>query len=192
MALDDVLRLSIEGTWNGATKMVNVFHYRPAVGNLTPSPDQLCELWDAQLTTGYLALLNQAFVLEKLVCVPAVGNGAGAELAINRNGSNANNSMAAQVAAIISWRTTKRGRSYRGRTYLPPCGEDVINGNFLSAYQDLVRDWAELAMTIETVGFSHYHLVIASYTLQDKTDVVSASVPVYPGTQRRRRPGAGS
>jgi len=162
MALDNILRLSVVGQWNAAAEIVNVFHYRPTLNNLTPSPQNLAELWESNLMATYLGLISSANAVQKVVVIPAVGNGAGYEIPINLNGTAAGDSVAAQVAPIISWKTAKRGKSYRGRTYLPPCSEAAINGNLFATFIDAATAFAEQAMVLESLTIPFYQLVIAS------------------------------
>lgn len=193
MALTNIWRASIQGLWDGKSQTVNVLHYRPALINLNPTAEALANVINEIIIPQYRACISSRNLVEKIVVVPAVGDDGGFELGVNLNGTGGSDTVTAQQAAIVSWKTAKRGRSFRGRTYLPPCSEGVIDGNFTAAYLTTLGDFATAAMQPTSLGvFGAWQLVIASYTKDEANDVVSYVTPLYPGVQRRRRPGSGS
>jgi hypothetical protein len=49
-----------------------------------------------------------------------------------------------QTAALVSWKTALRGKSYRGRSYLPGFCEDESNGRDVGTdLREAIEDWAE-------------------------------------------------
>jgi hypothetical protein len=91
-----------------------------------------------------------------------------------------------QVAAVVSLRTAKRGRSYRGRVYIPFIGEaQISNGSLSSGYvADLLDAWTAFQTALET---SDFYLAVASYKLAEATRVTNVIVEAAMGTQRRRQ-----
>lgn len=90
------------------------------------------------------------------------------------------------AAALVSLRTVRRGRSYRGRVYLPFVGEsNQTNGALIAGSVTAVSTaWATFlnAMIAATCP-----LVVASYRLASATDVASTVAETLLGTQRRRQ-----
>jgi hypothetical protein len=62
------------------------------------------------------------------------GTGVEEELAYTAvAGTLASDMLPPQVAPLVSWRTSLAGRSFRGRTYMPPATEDAQVNGFASA-----------------------------------------------------------
>ena len=102
-------------------------------------------------------------------------------------------SLPNNTAAVISHRTDDRGRSARGRSYIPGLTENnIINGIFASAFVTaMLADWATM---ITLVAVNGWDLVVAQrfdagvqlavgVTRAVTTELMSTS----PGTQRRRQ-----
>lgn len=101
------------------------------------------------------------------------------------------------VTAAIKWVTMFRGRSYRGRTYIPCLTESLVAGNHLS--EDgvtLVSSFAaHVHEALELGGHSH---VVVSYCNEGawRTDGVTTDIDTYGvnevlDSQRRRLPERG-
>lgn len=100
-----------------------------------------------------------------------------------------------QVTAVITHRTAVRGRSGRGRTYLPGLSDnDVVDGAVTTDAQTAIQDaWDAFITAVETavswtfavVSFYHDGAPRASGV---KIQVTSSVVRGYTGTQRRRNP----
>ena len=91
----------------------------------------------------------------------------------------------AQVAVIVKLLTAERGRSHRGRVYLPWVNESVTTNGIFSAGNVTAMLAAWLAFQTAMVGDGH-HLCIASYTLASSADVIATVVEKDTATQRRR------
>lgn len=90
-----------------------------------------------------------------------------------------------QQASVVKFGTAKRGRSYRGRVYLPWVAEG-IQANGL-----LVGPWVPLAQTawdtfLSSMAASDAHLVVASYKLATADEVIQVHYEQDTATQRRR------
>jgi hypothetical protein len=92
-----------------------------------------------------------------------------------------------QAAIIQKLVTSLRGRSFRGRVYLPfPVESAIVNGTYGSAAraaQDTA--WGNFIAGMSTDGHS---LVVASYKLAAASLVIGHLTESYCGTQRRRQP----
>lgn len=91
-----------------------------------------------------------------------------------------------QAATTVTWQTDQRGRSKRGRTFLPHLGESAMdNGAIIgavrsamqTAWTGLLEDWAVAGLTP----------VVASYTLGSARPVESFVVRQRASTIRRRQ-----
>lgn len=112
----------------------------------------------------------------------------------NKTGTATGAVMPTNIAAVVSHRTGLRGRSYRGRTYMPGLTEAQVTYDQLeSAYQvDLLAAFAAIASYTNPVGW--YHVVVSKYTEgAPRTTAVATPVTSYyvddrVDTQRRRLP----
>jgi len=109
------------------------------------------------------------------------------------NGSVAVDATARQVTAVITHQTAVRGRSGRGRTFLPELPETyVVDGVLTSTAQsDLQGAWDAFISAVEldsgwqfcVVSFYHDNAPRSSGV---KIGVTASVVRGYVGTQRRR------
>lgn len=104
----------------------------------------------------------------------------------------------AQNSAVISWNTAQRGRSFRGRTYVPGLRSTFCSGSTLTNafINDLSTAFGNLKADLADAG---YTLVIASLcngkawrTTGTFAAVTTFSVNPTVATQRRRLPGRGT
>jgi len=105
-------------------------------------------------------------------------------------GTDTGNSLPPNSATLLSIRTEKIGRSYRGRMFLPPCSEADSAGNMVEAdAQELADAFAALcnatATTLSGGRIGVYSQVLG--TFEPATDV---KVDRRLRVQRRRQPAA--
>lgn len=132
----------------GTLQIVNVFHVRTnandwiagAFGGADPHPSDLATEVDTALTTLYRAILGTNATLDKIsvTTVPDPGNPSqvptGGEKSVNLAGTRvlADLDLPPALCGHITWRTDSSGKSFRGRTFLPPIektgavGSDLI------------------------------------------------------------------
>jgi hypothetical protein len=103
-----------------------------------------------------------------------------ATLARTVNGTASGLAAPVQLTAVVSWRTTTAGRSYRGRTYLGPLAMAAINSPTLTSAALTAIGNASLAL------IGHNHLVVHSHKTGASTLVTSAIQTTKLYTQRRR------
>lgn len=90
-------------------------------------------------------------------------------------------------SSLIKLTTLARGRSFRGRVYLPATGEgDQANGA-ISGAAGITTAWQAFQTAINADGTTPMSLVIASYKLAIANDVVSLTCEAGAATQRRRQ-----
>lgn len=92
-----------------------------------------------------------------------------------------------QAAVLASHRTGVRGRSFRGRTYLPWPAESVCqSGSLVSGTLSTQQSaWDAFLAAMETAS---HELVVASYKLSNQAIVATTTIENLLATQRRRQP----
>lgn len=87
---------------------------------------------------------------------------------------------------VVSLKTGLRGRSHRGRVYLPGVAESVFSGGLISQgdADDIGDGWFAF---IGACASDDVTLVVASYALATATAVETLSVDARCATQRRRQ-----
>lgn len=90
------------------------------------------------------------------------------------------------TSIVVGLGTNRRGRSYRGRVYLPFCAEELVtNGAIASADAAVVNTaWAAFGANLLTAGFDW---VVASYMHATASTIIITHVLTGCGTQRRRQ-----
>jgi len=97
-------------------------------------------------------------------------------------------------AIVVSWRTARIGRSYRGRTYMAGTPSNGVTANNITVTRatNMVTDFGVL---VTNLGVGGYALVVASYvengvarTTAVGTPITSVQVNTRIDTQRRRLP----
>ena len=90
------------------------------------------------------------------------------------------------VAAIVKFGTGARGRSNRGRLYIPFTAESAqVNGGLDGTIQAAMQSqWGTWEAAMAADGFQH---VVASYKLAHENAVTNWQVETFLATQRRRQ-----
>lgn len=140
MAVNETYELAIVGTYHGQ-QIITTHHFReiaPVAG--PPDPEQqLLDDWQTTLQTAWRNIVFTTYTLVTLkvqkVCGTAplpIGVEEGVGLAGTR-GIAGINELPAWMALVVNERTAVRGRSYRGR-YFVPCvaDEDITGDNFVT------------------------------------------------------------
>jgi hypothetical protein len=145
-------------------------------------------------------LIAPAATLGEVVTTDLTSQGAPQHrLAVGTTGNAASGSPPLNAAAVVSHRTAKRGRSYRGRSYLScfPLGQ-TDSANILDATycSDLATAFETIASTLDALGFDH---VVASKQHNgtptnpaETNEVIEYVVDQFIDSQRRRLTGRGS
>jgi len=113
----------------GAVPVVNVFHVDAHAAVTDTILTNILEVFTFWVTTYWLPLLNESYVIDQIM-VKDISEEGGAEQVANFVTANAGAltgiPLGAGSALVISWRTIKTGRSFRGRTYVPAIDADKL------------------------------------------------------------------
>jgi hypothetical protein len=101
------------------------------------------------------------------------------------SGVQTNQQPLMQVCTLIKLVTAKRGRSYRGRVYLPWTDEAGVSGNVLDSPTCALVTTAWIAFLASLTG-AGAKLVVASYLKATAEDVVAVGTELDTATIRRR------
>lgn len=95
------------------------------------------------------------------------------------DGSQTGEALPGQNAIVVTFRTAKTGRSYRGRNYICGITEGQSSGNSMTsgAFADLQAAWAAYEAAVESAGYvqvvaSRQHNGIVTGTAETKTSSV--------------------
>lgn len=180
---------------NSSIQWTNGFWFRKE-GFVTADLQDAAEALNAVLVTDYLSAMMSAWYLRKVTAIDMTEQGAPSY--IHTNGVNAGGT-GGDVAPItnclvVTLRTAKRGRAYRGRLYLAGFEQDDLNAQQLND-AGVIGD-VELAMQavladMATAGFTWVvaHRYTGSTPLETGTSEAVTSTEVrnnYLGSQRRR------
>lgn len=193
MAVGDTYQAAIywDNISNG-TRVVNVFHYRQDTPIVQPTGSR--DLYAAirqdvlpviapaihngfQQTTGNMFNVDNPSEGEERTGTAIVGGGIA-------------QCMPQDDSAVITWLTGFRGRSFRGRTSLPPFDEAGHTGNGVidAGTLGLMVDFGNAAMLIAATGaHAQWTLVVRSRLLGVSTPVTSFTAEGVFGSQERRR-----
>ncbi len=144
---------------------------------------------DANVTAALWTMQPNYAHITEVVITPLDGLGTSLPVVTGSpakwSGSGGSGDMIPQVANIVKLVSARRGRSYRGRVYLPFALEgQVSNGNFGgSALTALNTAWVAFRTAMSSAGFP---LVVASYVHATAEDVIAVLAEAPSATQRRR------
>jgi hypothetical protein len=95
--------------------------------------------------------------------------------------------MIPQVACVVKLTTTERGRSKRGRIFLPWVNEGIADQGTMTASRvtSMQTAWTTFLSDMST---NNCPVVVASYKLASSAIVQAATVESLFATQRRRQP----
>ena len=182
--ITDTFRVALNWT-NGSRTAENVMHFR-GPGDAAALMGDL----DSHVTREMWNATNQDTIWNTASITPLDGSSATSEFPFG-GASNANRGIQTgqpipQSAAIVKLTTALRGRSFRGRLYLPDVAENIQDAGELldtmvSTWQSA---WDDFLADMSGAGFP---LVVASYTLASAEDVTSVLCESQTGTQRRRQ-----
>jgi hypothetical protein len=139
-------------------------------------------------TRGMITSVNSAAVVDKVITTKLDGTAASID---HSTGSpvkwtgNGGTDYILQGAQVVTLRTGFRGRSRRGRIYLPAIAEDnQLDGVILAANVTTAQTaWDTFLTAMKAAG---YPLHVCSRLHSDSIEVVSVTVRGYLNTQRRR------
>lgn len=167
----------------GAT---NVMHFRKSGTN----PAALAAILDGDVAAAMWSCQGTNSKIHSLQITPLDGSSVSFPFDTGSpakwSGTDANNAPVPNVSNIIKLLTAKRGRSYRGRVYLPWVDEDRQGAGKVDAgtLPTLQAAWVAFNAAVTADG---YEWVVASYTHATAEPVVAVLAETYIATQRRRQ-----
>lgn len=197
MAVNDIYRLAIEGKI-GSDDMVNVLHYRvtTSIGPGSNEAESLAKAFEDECLGEYLDCISSVYTVNTIKVRGVTTPTFGIDYTVTGSGTRNAEVAPTQTCALINWRTSNFGRSYRGKTYLPGLAEpDVAQGSITQTLKDLIDAWIALALTLNDITFGGiyaFQLGVYSRELGVITDVTTHQISQFAATQRRRKPGVGS
>lgn len=178
------MALNWTNTVDGHTA-TNVMHFRSGSGD----PATLAAQLDANATNTMWELQPTPAKVTGIVVTPLDGSSVSLpynpDTPANWTGHGGAGDFVPQVAAIVKLLTAKRGRSYRGRLFLPWVAESQIAQGGINGTSRATATAAWIAFAA-AMSADSYDLVVASYLLETADDVVALGVEGYTATQRRR------
>jgi len=180
---------------NGQT-FVNVLHFKKTSGSIdaaaiTALNTELTKLYGgAAYSGGAVPMLNNCPAATQTLDVtytPLDGSSASTVLALAATGSGTTDLLPGETCPIITLRTAIRGRSYRGRVYLPAQHDTSQTSSGGVATGVIVAYNLQLAGFLAALTGINWQWVVASYLLSQATPVTAALLRNYYAAQRRRR-----
>lgn len=178
----DTFRVALNWGTPGTRHAVNVMHF----AGVTSTPQDLMDSLDASVTTAMWDWAATGVSIHSVDITPLDGASATQTFSpatpAHWSGGGTGN-VIPQAAGIVKFTTDLRGRSYRGRIFIPYVGEgEQDNGNLIDVAA-VQTAWSNFktAMAVETNP-----MVLASYKLSTAELVTGVFAEGRTGTQRRR------
>lgn len=182
-------------------KMENVFHFRDHVPFTVERLEDVSVLLQNWATTRWALVASEhcsvvGFKITSLqnatapVYEPTIGEAI--------PGLVAQDMLPLNVAAVVSWKTALRGRSYRGRTYHTGIPVTFVSGSLLLpvVQGSLVTEYSAL---LAAAISNDFQMVVCSLIHDNAvrlegvaTEIISLAVDAPLDSQRRRLPGRGA
>lgn len=169
---------------------VNVMHFRTTSSGHTPGDVYNCI--NAHVTAAMWKTVSDGAAVQTVTVTPLDGSGATLEALtgepVKWTGGTPGNPIP-QSAGIVKLTTALRGRSFRGRVFLPFTSEGAQNAGAIDATLAAAATtaWNVFAGAIGADATTPMSIVVASYKLAAATDVEEIGVELETGTQRRRQ-----
>jgi hypothetical protein len=190
------VRVAIQGVFN-ITPLVNIFHVDAGEA---PNPTNMADILDAfrlAYTIDLLPYLSTAYTVNSGVATDVSQEG-GAQVIdpwlTGNVGQEGGSPTPSSVACVITWRTDRTGRSYRGRTYIGGMADSGVVANTVQT-TPLANINTFATNVIASLGGRGYNLVVASYRHNKAALTTAVGTPIRTGvansrvdTQRRRLP----
>lgn len=191
----NVIRCAVRGKCPSGAPWVNVHHVQKAAGANYPA--SILE-WDTELAKlysdvgyggvnkGWAHFANPLASTIDFTFTPLDGVAASTTLAHAIVGTSAGEPLPSDTAIVMTHRTTKRGRRYRGRTYFAGIGEADSNGQFLAASRDVLMATAELYRAAVVATTNLDFPVVASYAYETAEPISQYTMNLVFDRQKRR------
>lgn len=204
------VRAAVRGTCPSGQPWINVHHFQYAAGASNPGPTEI-NLLDVEVDKFYAGpiyaggttVLQQCknnVTMADITYTPLDGSSLSIVKAHAHPGASASTAtQSSEVSAVLTLRTSLRGRRYRGRIFLPPLVYDIITatgdlnpttcGLFTVNYAGFIAALAtkQWVPVVASYGRSvHKNGTVTTWT-PFATPVVNATMDTKPDVQRRRK-----
>jgi hypothetical protein len=171
---------------DGGQHAVNVVHVRCPTGDALDVAGGI----DGSLQTSQFALLNSSATFGTIEVTPLDGTSPTLlhnMTSIHKTGGGGGQPVP-QVACLVKLVTGLRGRSHRGRIFLPFASEsEMDSGSFDATDAGVMQTaWGNFETALAALP-KPIELVVASYKLAEAFSVTAVSVELETATQRRRQ-----
>lgn len=180
--------------WSSSTgqNAVNVMHIETTASGKTPL--QVFTCLDAHVTAAMWAPVQSACFVDSVAITPLDGIsatqvfGTGAGPPAKWSGGTTGDFLPA-AAVLIKLTTAHRGRSFRGRVFLPFIGEGATSNGFINSTtaNNLSTAWAAFDAAMTADATTPQALMVASYKLAQANPIAALGAEAALGTQRRRQ-----
>jgi len=177
MALNDVQVMAVVFSVSGADgEIVNTHQYKLTQwSSSTTRIENLAELADflqTQYEADLLPDLPTGVTLERIEGYVLQGGGvASVNLAVGTSGGVAGDFIPVRDAMVVNKQTGLRGRSFRGRNFLPPLSESNQNGGIVIAgFVSIVEDFYAGIVEFDNGAGDVFNMVVYSPTLTVDTE----------------------
>jgi hypothetical protein len=168
----------------GAVRAANVLHFQQATGDET-------DLWDeirSNLTDNMFKPIANLAAIESAAITKLDGSSATVTITdpSPQTGGTVSTELILNCGPVVSLHTALRGRSYRGRVFVPGIAESKYTNGVISNTElgNMVTGWNDF-ITAQVGALRP--LVVASYLNETAEIVSSISINEVCGTQRRRQ-----
>lgn len=195
------VRVAVTGAMPSSQRWSNVWHFRYAGGASSPGDSDLNAL-EALFVRFYSGAAFGAGVAWLSRCLPTVtltkismvrldGTSLGTDFPFNILGTGSGNSLPSECAPVVTLRSNQRGRSHRGRIYLPApvAGSVDANGRLTNTIGTATTVQLQGLMTAlgGPLVTPFWELGVASYLLNVFTPVTLPTMDLDIDVQRRRK-----
>lgn len=186
----NTFRVSLDWT-NGAGQIAeNVIHIRTHAAG--PDASAIFELLQDTVTSNMWASVGSGGAIQQVDIIPLDGVTATESFATGGAGIWAGGGVGEvlpAVAAMVKLGTGLRGRSHRGRVFVPFTSEAGVTAGILNAGTAALMqtDWTAFLLALSADATTPSDLVVASYKLSSAAAVTGLLVESALGTQRRRQ-----
>jgi hypothetical protein len=194
--ISHVCRAAVTGACPPGGRWANVWHLNFSGGGWPTSTDIaameaiLLRIYSgSDYTSGhpYFTFANANTTIDKITVTPLDGSAASTIFTPGVSASSGNTPLGpAEVACVLSMHTPFRGRSHRGRVYLPPVYVSQLNGGvFSTAFINYIL--AQVAGAQTALGGANWSIGVASYKTTAFNSATAFTIDTLPDVQRRRK-----
>jgi len=194
--LNQVFRVSIEGSLPVQGQWVNVVHFKQIAALSGVLFDDMADLGlaiETFLLSFWQDVMADSCSIDRVVIRTLTDPPQGVQRAVTLTGNNTGVALPPQVAALILLNADFLGRSFQGRLYTPPNAVSAwANTGWVGTAYGLLGDLAQALVDFPTATDEAWQTVVWSEKLAAANPVTSKFVIRDARTQRRRTVGRGS